>query len=146
MGHAQTGLIDNGDFASQPSGHGFDWRPSPVEGVGHVLLPGSYRILLSGKQPESCELLRQFVILQPGKVYSLHWEARTQGFASPAGIEWIVGMIHGALEPVQEWRAGSMDFRPEAALVPITLTYHRPTGQARAEGSLEIRAVSLIQK
>ena len=55
-------------------------------------LPGAHRILFSGKQPESCELLRQFVVLEPGKRYSLRWEARTQGFGSPTGIEWNAGV------------------------------------------------------
>jgi tetratricopeptide (TPR) repeat protein len=146
MGHPQTGLIANGDFGTEPSGHGFDWRPSSAEGLSYVPLPGSYRILFSGRQPESTELLRQFVALQPDKTYSLHWVARTQGFVSPSGVEWSVGMARAALEPAQDWHAGIMDFKAEAALMPITLVYHRPTGQARAEGSVEIRAVSLIQK
>ena len=146
MGYAQTGLIDNGDFATEPSGHGFDWRPSPAEGVANIPLPGSYRIVFSGRQPESSELLRHFVVLQPGKVYSLHWEARTQGFGSPSGIEWKAGLTHAALETSQDWRAGSIDFKATAALLPITLAYHRPLGQARAEGSVEIRAASLVEK
>lgn len=146
MGHAQTGLIGNGDFATAPNGHGFDWRSSPAEGIAHVPLPGSYRILFSGRQLESTELLRHFVALQPGKAYSLHWEARTQGFGSPSGIEWTAGVTRAALEPAQDWRAGVMDFKADVALLPITLAYHRPAGQARAEGSLEIRAVSLVEK
>ncbi len=140
MVHAQTGLIANGDFAADPSGHGFDWRPSRADGVTYVALPGSYRIQLTGKQSESTELLRQLVVLQPGKVYSLHWEARTKGFGSPSGIEWNAGANHAALE------AGTMNFKAEAAFLPITLTYHRPTGQARAEGSIEIHGVTLIEK
>jgi tetratricopeptide (TPR) repeat protein len=127
MVQAQTGLIANGDFVTEPSGHGFDWRPTRGDGVTHVALPGSYRIQLSGKQSESTELLRQLVVLQSGKVYSLRWEARTQGFGSPTGIEWNAGATHAALE------AGTMNFKAEAAFVPITLAYHRPTGQARAE-------------
>ena len=140
MGRAQTGFIYDGDFAIEPSGHGFDWRPSRAEGVAYVALPGSYRIALSGKQPESTELLRQFVALQPGKMYSLQWEVQTQGFASPSGIEWTAGTARAALE------AGIMKFQAEAAFVPITLAYHRPTGQARAEGSVAIRAVSLVDR
>lgn len=146
MGHAQTGLIYNGDFATEPSGHGFDWRPSRAEGLAYVPLPRSYRVVLSGKQPESTELLRQFVVLHPGKSYSLRWEARTQGFGSPSGIEWTAGATRTTLEPVQDWHAGIMEFKAETALMPITLAYHRPTGQARAEGSVEIRAVSLVEK
>ena len=146
MGHTQTGLIANGDFATEPSGHGFDWRPSRAEGLSDVPLPGSYRILFSGRQPESTELLRQFVALQPGKTYSLRWESRTQGFGSPSGIDWTAGATRSTLEPAQDWHAGIMEFKAEAALLPITLTYHRPKGQARAEGSIEIRAVSLVEK
>ena len=146
MGREHTGLIANGEFATEPSGHGFDWRPSRAEGLSDVALPGSYRIVFSGKEPESTELLRQFVALQPGNAYSLHWEARTQGFGSPSGVEWTAGNAHVTLEPAQDWRAGSMDFRPESGFLPIALAYHRPTGQARAEGSVEIRAVSLVEK
>lgn len=146
IGHTQTGLIANGDFATEPSGHGFDWRPSRAKGLAYVPLPRSYRIVFSGKQLESTELMLQFVTLQTGKMYSLRWEARTQGFTSPSGIEWTVGVARTALEPAQSWRAGSMDFKAEAALLPITLDYHRSTGQARAEGSVEIRAVSLVEK
>ena len=140
MGHAPTGVIVNGDFASEPSGHGFDWRPSRVEGISEVSLPGSYRILFSGKQPESTELLRQFVTLHAGKTYSLRWEVRTQGFGSPSGIEWTAGTTHAALE------IRHTTLKAEAALIPITLVYHRPVGQARAEGSVEIRSVSLIEE
>ena len=146
MGRAQTGLIYNGDFAAAPSGHGFDWRSSTADGVTNLPLPGSFRIRFSGKQPESSELLRHFVVLEPGKRYSLRWEAQTQGFPSPSGIDWIAGANHAALESAEHWRAGSMDFKADTALVPITLVYHRPPGQARAEGSVEIQAVSLIEK
>jgi tetratricopeptide (TPR) repeat protein len=146
LGHAQTGLIGNGDFAAEPSGHGFDWRPATLPGVTDIPLSGAYRILLSGTQLESCELLRQLVSVEPGKRYWLHWEARTRGFGSPSGIEWTVGPARGAVESAEEWRAGSAEFSAAAALTPITLEYHRPTGQARAEGSVEIRAVSLAQK
>jgi tetratricopeptide (TPR) repeat protein len=146
MGHAHTGLIDNGDFAAEPSGHGFDWRPAHLAGVTDLPLPGGYRILFSGRQPESCELLRQFVASEPGKSYTLRWEARTRGLGSTTGIEWTAGAAHGVVEPAQEWHAGAIEFKVGAALLPITLGYRRPTGQARAEGSVEIRSVSLIEQ
>ncbi|MEO8049972.1 MAG: hypothetical protein ABI833_06105 [Acidobacteriota bacterium] len=146
MRRAPAGLIVNGSFTNEPSEHGFDWRPTRPEGVSYVALPGAYRVALSGQQPESCDLLRQFVALEPGKVYSLRWEARTRGFGSPSGIEWIAGATNAAIEPSQDWQAGTAEFKTAKALMPITLNYHRPTGQARAEGSVEIRAVSLTQK
>ncbi len=146
MGRAPAGLIVNGAFTAEPSGHGFDWRPSRPEGVDYVALAGAYRIALSGQQPEFCELLRQFVTLEPGKLYALRWEARTRGFAAPSGIDWIVGATNAALEPSQDWQAGTAEFKAVKSLMPITLAYRRPTGHARAEGSVEIRAVSLTQK
>jgi tetratricopeptide (TPR) repeat protein len=146
MGHAQTPLIDNGDFAAESSGHGFDWRPAHMAGVTDLPLPGAYRILFSGGQPESCELLRHFVALEPGKSYTLRWETRTQGLTSPTGIDWTAGVAHGVVEPAQDWHGGAISFKAAAALLPIALRYQRPTGQARAEGSVEIRAVSLTEQ
>ena len=66
LGHLRAGLITNGDFMTEPSGHGFDWRPAHPPGVADLQIPGAHRIVLSGKEPESCELLRQFVVLEKG--------------------------------------------------------------------------------
>ncbi len=146
LGHRQTALITNGDFAAEPGGHGFDWRLAHPPGVTNISLPGAHRILFSGKQPESCELLRQFVMLEAGKRYSLHWEARTRGLGSPSGVEWRASSAQGAVETVENWRSGGVEFTAGAALVPVTLSYQRPTGEVRAEGSMEIRNVSLVEK
>ena len=146
LGHTREGLITNGDFAAEPSGHSFDWRPAHPPGVTDRTVTHAYRIQFSGAQPESCELLRQLVVLQPGKWYSLRWEARTQGIESPTGIGWSIGAARGTVEAAQEWLAGHSEFRADTALMPIALGYQRPSGQARTEGSLEIRNVSLVEK
>jgi tetratricopeptide (TPR) repeat protein len=146
LGHRQTGLITNGDFAIEPVGHGFDWRLAHPPGVTDISLGGAHRILFSGKQPEACELLRQFVVLEAGKRYSLRWEARTRGLGMLTGVEWSAGKAHGLVENAEDWRAGSVDFTASAVLTPIALNYQRPTGEARAEGSMEIRNVSLVQE
>jgi hypothetical protein len=146
LGHRQAALLANGDFAAEPGGHGFDWRLARPPGVTDISLPGEHRILFSGKQPESCELLRQFVVLEIGKRYSLHWEARTRGLGSPTGVEWRAGTTHGAVEGADDWRGGGLDFTAGAALVPLALTYQRPAGEVRAEGSIEIRNVTLAEK
>ena len=143
LGHRQTALIANGDFAKEPSGHGFDWRLAHAPGVTDTSLPGSHRILLSGRQPESCELLRQFVTLEPGKKYSLRWEARTRGLVSPTGIAWNE---QGSVESAEDWRGGSLVFTASTALMSMRLVYKRPAGQARAEGSVEIRNVTLVEE
>ena len=146
LGHRQTALIANGDFATEPGGHGFDWRLAHPPGVTDMSLPGAHRILFSGKQPESCELLRQFVVLEVGKRYSLRWEARTRGLGSPTGVEWRAGPGRGVVVSARDWRAGRVDFTGSAALLPIALSYQRPSGEARTEGSLEIRNVSLMEE
>jgi tetratricopeptide (TPR) repeat protein len=144
LGHRQTALITNGDFAAEPGGHGFDWRLSHPPGITDISLSGAHRILFSGRQPEACELLRQFVVLEAGKRYSLHWEARTRALQMPTGVEWRAGKAQGVVESAEDWRGGSMEFTANAALMPIALSYQRPTGEARAEGSTEIRNVSLV--
>jgi tetratricopeptide (TPR) repeat protein len=143
LGHRETSLLTNGDFAAELGGHGFDWRLAHAPGITDTSLPGSHRILLSGKQPESCELLRQFVVLEPGKKYSLRWEARTRGLVSPTGIAWNG---QGRVESAEGWRGGSLDFTGSTPLMPITLVYRRPAGEPRAEGSIEIRNVVLVGK
>ncbi len=146
LGHVRPGLITNGDFLTEPSGHGFDWRPAYPPGIANLQIPGAHRIALSGKEPESCELLRQFVVLERGKSFSLTWEARTRGFGSPTGVKWSVGSANGGVEPAEDWRAGGLEFKAEVPLTPIKLEYQRPMGQARAEGWIEIRKVSLVEK
>ena len=146
LGHVRLGLITNGDFRIEPSGHGFDWRPAHPPGVTDLQVPGAHRIVLSGKEPESCELLRQFVVLEKGKSYSLTWEARTKDFGAPTGIKWSTGSSNGAVERADDWRAGRVEFKADAPVTPIKLEYQRPMGQARAEGWIEIRKVSLVEK
>jgi tetratricopeptide (TPR) repeat protein len=42
MGHSEEALLVNGGFSTSPSGHGFDWRPSPAEGITNLALRESY--------------------------------------------------------------------------------------------------------
>ena len=144
LGHPAPRGITNGDFARLPVNHGFDWRLLESAGVTHVHLdPSGHRILLSGKQPESCDLLRQIAAVETGKQYEFHWEARTQGVAPPSGMEWSVGGRRAAVVAAEDWQKGVLSFTASADLVPVTLVYRRPTGQPRAEGFIEIRTVSL---
>src|SRR5258708_15020306 len=59
LGHASSGLLSNGDFLEEPCNRGFDWRLIQQPGVTHVQLTpaAGHRIGLSGKQPESCDLM-----------------------------------------------------------------------------------------
>jgi tetratricopeptide (TPR) repeat protein len=142
--HSAPRGVANGDFASPPVNHGFDWRLLESAGVSHVHLdPSGHRIQLSGKQPEACDLLRQIVAVEKGKQYDLRWETRTQSIASPSGIEWSVAGRRAPVAAAEDWQKGAVSFTAPADLVPVTLVYRRPTGQPRAEGFIEIRSVSL---
>jgi hypothetical protein len=144
LGRPAPGGIVNGDFARPPVNHGFDWRLIESAGVTHVHLdPSGQRILFSGKQPESCDLLRQIIAVETGKQYELRWETRTHDIALPSGIEWSVAGRRAPVAAAEDWQKGVVSFTAPAALFPITLGYRRPTGQPRAEGFIEIRAVSL---
>jgi len=145
LGKSQPSGVTNGNFATRPVSHGFDWRAIQTPGVTHVDLdaPPAHRITLSGRQPESCGLLRQIVSLRVGHRYTLRWESRTQSLSSPAGIEWRIAGAHASLAPSEDWRAGQTDFTALSALLPLTLVFDRPSGQARAEGSIELRAVAI---
>ena len=113
------------NFEEPQTGHGFDWRTIKVQGVSH---PAPGRIRLSGDQPESVELLRQFVGgLRPGERYKLMWTASRD----VPGVGW---RING--EPVTEFHASA-----EVAL--LSLWYQRPLGEVRAEAVIDLRDVTL---
>jgi len=104
---------------------------------------GSYRILISGKQPESTKLLRQLVVAEPGRCIRSAGSPTLDSM--PSGIEVAAGGDHDALRTGAGWRAGSMDFKAAADLMPITLAYHRPMGQAAPKDPWR-SAPSLIEK
>lgn len=164
-GHTMPSEIFNGDFATSPLNHGFDWRLVESPGVTHVNLdaPSGHRIRLNGQEPESCSLLRQWLSLTAGKRYRLQWEARTAGIKSPSGLEWRIGDQIAGLSPGEDWVAGEVTFAAMSATAPggrgsvsglrqqgtffsvLELVYRRPVGQARIEGNVELRRIRLTE-
>jgi len=140
-----AGLV-GADFNAPRLGHGFDWRLLTVPGVTHVELdtPPALRIVMSGQQPEACELLRQYVILQAGRKYVLRWESRTNGFPAATGLEWRLGGAHGVVGASADWSPGKMGVIGSAAGV-VSLNYQRPSGEVRVEGQVELRHVTLTE-
>ena len=103
--------IFNGDFASAPVNHGFDWRTVDSSGVTHVNLtaPAGHRIALSGQQAEFGVLLAQILTLGTGKRYTLRWESRTSSLKNPVGIEWRVAGQRAVIAPTPDWVPGGID-------------------------------------
>jgi len=150
LGFAAPSGIVSADFDAPRLGHGFDWRLLTVPGVTHVELdtPAALRIVTSGQQPEACELLRQYVIVQAGAKYVLRWEARTNGFPMATGLEWRLGGAHGAVGASADWSPGEMRVVGAAGIVSlgvVSLNYQRPSGEVRAEGQVELRHVTLTE-
>jgi hypothetical protein len=146
-GQAAPAGIFNGDFASVPLNHGFDWRMIESPGVTHVNLdtPPGHRIAFSGQQPESCSLLLQTLRLVAGKTYRLQWEARATGIKSPTGLAWTICGQHAALPPSAEWATGALNFTALEIFSRLELGYQRPVGESRAEGNVELRHIRLAE-
>lgn len=145
LGYAAPQGIVSPDFDAPRIGHGFDWRRIESSGVAHLDedSPPAHKIVFSGDQPESCELLRQPLALRKGSRYRLRWESRTSGIASPTGIVWLVSGQSGVLATRDEWAPAQFEFTAERDLEMLSLMYRRPSGQVRASGSLELRHVRL---
>ncbi len=156
-GESAPSGIFNGDFATLPLNHGFDWRLIESPGVRHL----NNRIALSGSQAESVVLLQQVLNVVLGKRYRLSWEARTVGIKSPSGLGWRVagncsplpdgrGSVgrcegeDGGLLPSQDWSEGGVTFVADAAFTELALVYQRPVGESRAEGHVELRHIRLV--
>jgi hypothetical protein len=153
---AQGRSLTNGAF-EKPLASGFDWRVSPVDGVfvryGGVSI--GLRFDFSGKQPESCELLAEFVPVEPLQAYQFVVRYATDGLDGDTGIRWRVmdvrtgiDLLRGAgnviasehLEKVEPYKFSTP---AGARLVKIVLAYERALGTVRIEGSLSLGNVAL---
>jgi hypothetical protein len=133
-----TTPVFNPDFGTPRIGHGFDWQMIQQPGVTYVSLDApSLRVSFNGMQPESCELVRQYVGVRVGKRHILRWESR--GIAS--GLTWRIGGGSATLRAGPDWTPGQLVFT--ASQNTLTLNYNRPLGEPRVEGSVELRHVTI---
>jgi tetratricopeptide (TPR) repeat protein len=128
--------LTNGDFQFVPMQQGFDWRTAqdPEISVTRAQSPPELRFHLSGKQPEHCELLSQFLPLSAGRIYTFRFEYKT----SIVGLRWSSST--NKLKHIPQWN------REEVTLsnpCNLALFYDRPTGSTRAEGEIWLRNTSI---
>ena len=146
--------LTNGDFRVPFFRHGFDWASadSNCSQLEQVSNAGRVRIRLSGDQPDACVLLRQYVPLAAGKIYSLSWRANTQGADSSRGLAWH---IRAMPQKIGEETAsgdlfdspGAWQFRaPASEVAMLSLEYNRPQGYVRAAGTVTLESASLEMK
>ena len=101
--------------------------------------PSRRRIAFDGRQPESCEVLRQAILVEPGRRYSLRWQVQLNGLNLPTGIEWRVAGAHAPVD------AKELVFTATSRIEELTLNYARPRGEARGEGSIDLSSITLKQ-
>ncbi len=117
----------------QPPGHGFDWRIPLTDGVSVTRGGAIWRIELSGREPESCELLERPL---PDAPFMFRFEYRAENLAAaPSGLSWN----RSPLETSADWSVAQVSGR--AAW--LKLLYRRPSGSVRPEGVLWLRNLQL---
>jgi hypothetical protein len=147
-------LVANSDFAASPASRGFDWRLPAVDGVSVSREENSQglRVTFSGREPEDCEALVQFVPVREKMQYELKFVYRTRGIASGRGLGWritdagrgtVLGDGSGAAS--EEDTEGRLRFETpaECGLVRLALRYHRSPGTTRLDGFLILRKVAM---
>ena len=138
--------LTNAGFHFEPLLRGFDWRIPANSEISAVReeLPPALRITLSGRQPETCEILAQSVPLAADRKYRLRFHYRTTGVPAESGLWWRVLAAQAPLPASPEWTAAALAFESgDATLARLALVYQRPAGSPRAEGSIALRDLDL---
>lgn len=147
--------LTNGDFSNRFLGHGFDWVLGGAAGVSVEQSPSqkTIEITLSGEEPERCVLVQQYVPLAPNHSYHLQWQADGQGLDLPTGLAWHVRSIQSGA--TSDLATGAVlgntrvwDFQTSATsnVCLLTFEYARPLGKLRANGTITLRRVVLLEK
>jgi tetratricopeptide (TPR) repeat protein len=148
--------LTDGDFTILPTSQGFDWRLPAVDGVTTLLdeRPAGLRISFSGRQPENCDVLTQFLPAAESSNYELRFLYRTSGIDPGTGLAWRITDLNGARILAQgeslaseSDKDGRLPFKTPAGsrLVRLTLTYRRALGTTRIEGFIDLRNLRLTQ-
>jgi tetratricopeptide (TPR) repeat protein len=153
----QGASLTNGNFAKALLSSAFDWRVSTPEEILYRrdVSPPGLRFDFSGKQPEHCELLSQFVPVEAAREYKLVVNYETEDLEGDPGIGWRIvdvksgtDLLRGAghmTASEREEKAEAYKFHTpaDARLVKLVLAYDRPLGAVRVEGSLSLRNTAL---
>jgi hypothetical protein len=149
-------VVTNSGFTDQTYARGFDWRIPRTNSVFVTQAPGAWVISLTGSQPERCDLLRQFVPLEPGRTYRFQarYRARPEGTGGEirnSGLSWRVraadGSVLGESGALATEGAGESQFEfaaPQGVRGAwVILEFERSSGSVRMAGSLRLEQVRL---
>jgi hypothetical protein len=108
---------------------------------------------LSGKQPESCDFVEQYLPVLPSAKYQFRYRYRTQDLAADTGLAWsfvdarTVAQLAAGAVPASPgaWNEQTFTFSTgsESDLLRLLLRYRRPPGSMRAEGSVVFTHLTL---
>jgi hypothetical protein len=144
----QTGAsLTNGALAAAPILRGFDWRPVGVEGaaLSFDTVSREMSLALSGKQPESCDFVEQYLPVLSNTKYHFRYRYRTQDLAAETGLVWslvdgrtVAELGAGAVRASEGWNEQTIKLSTGSGsdLLRVLLRYRRPHGSMRAEGSV----------
>jgi tetratricopeptide (TPR) repeat protein len=153
---AGAGLM-NDSFSSPLLSHGFDWRTPDIDGVSTASEdePGGLRLTFSGRQPESCAPLSQFVAVREDARYELQYRYGTSGIADGSGLSWNLEFpdvkdsapVTVPIPSTEKEASRTLSFDTPSGchLVRLSLTYRRASGTTRTEGRIVLRQVRLRQ-
>jgi hypothetical protein len=102
-------------------------------------------ISLSGKQPESCDLVERYLALEPGARYRLRFDFETRDLPAESGLAWMLVDAKTGGEFATASTGGAIEFFAPAGcdLARLLLRYRRPSGAVRSEGSAEFRNITV---
>ena len=148
-------LIVDPEFRDQPTGNLLDWNFNSSSELRFQpgQLPGGLKLHLSGKQPESIELLSQVLLVPADFAFRLEFKSDSAQLVGQTGLSWSVRSFNSSAFQID---LGSISARrnsitsssilsaqPQARLVYFSLQYHRPRGAVRTAQELSIGFVRL---
>lgn len=149
-------VLTNGDFHLPSIGSAFDWRFSAPAGIyiDREGTPPAISVSFTGKQPESTEILSQYVPLLPLRKYQISVRYSTKEIGAESGLQCLLvpfqgvdllngaGLLAGGIDGDTE-RAFQFVTGKNTRLARLVLAYQRMKGTMRIEGTLILRKFSL---
>jgi tetratricopeptide (TPR) repeat protein len=133
-------------------GRGFDWR-TEAKGISirHGPLP---KVQFSGSQPEDCEVLWQYIPVEPHRRFEIVFRYRATDTPAMDALAWRVYEAPNGPDLAEmaahdladgDWRTQRMRFQSGSGtrLVKLALVHRRRVGSTRARGDLSWGALSL---
>lgn len=147
-------LVTNGDFAIHSCLHGFDWRMPPAPGISisSEENPSGLRIAFSGRQPEQCDPVVQWVPVPEHGRHLMEYRYRTAGIPPGAGLKWevrdgdrVIARSPALSRATEGLETFVFSVSPKCRSLRLSLTYQRTPGTTRITGFIVLRSVGLRQ-